>query len=212
MTLRQPSETPIAAWELPDCPHCGRNTWISGPLGYFCRACLHCWRTLADMTAGYDSAMSKPLPLQTEPAIPCLPLWQPWASLVVLGAKQVETRHWQPPARIIGQRIAIHATKTDAHLGLRRTHPFVKYLYGKDLPLGALIGSVYVAGWTTISPGDFMPEGDELAFGDYTPGRFAWHLTDPEPLDEPIPWKGSQGIFKVPAEPFGVVPAQASLL
>jgi hypothetical protein len=45
--------------------------------------------------------------------VKALPLWQPWASLVALvGAKRVETRHWPAPPRLIGQRIAIHATKT----------------------------------------------------------------------------------------------------
>lgn len=36
-------------------------------------------------------------------------LWQPWASLVAIGAKPYETRSYPPPAKLIGQRIAIHA-------------------------------------------------------------------------------------------------------
>lgn len=40
-----------------------------------------------------------------------LPLWQPWASLVAIGAKRVETRHWPMPPALAGQRVAIHATK-----------------------------------------------------------------------------------------------------
>ncbi|MCL2452068.1 MAG: hypothetical protein FWD08_00210 [Alphaproteobacteria bacterium] len=36
-------------------------------------------------------------------------LWQPWASLVAIGAKPYEFRGWAPPRAIIGQRIAIHA-------------------------------------------------------------------------------------------------------
>jgi hypothetical protein len=38
-------------------------------------------------------------------------LWQPWASLIACGAKPFETRHWAPPAGLIGQTIAIHAAK-----------------------------------------------------------------------------------------------------
>lgn len=38
-------------------------------------------------------------------------LWQPWASLIACGAKPYETRDWAPPARLIGQRIAICAAK-----------------------------------------------------------------------------------------------------
>ena len=38
-----------------------------------------------------------------------LTLWQPWASLVIAGAKPFEFRSWRPPAAIVGQRIVIHA-------------------------------------------------------------------------------------------------------
>lgn len=38
-----------------------------------------------------------------------LTIWQPWASLIAIGAKPYEFRGWKPPRAIIGQRIAIHA-------------------------------------------------------------------------------------------------------
>lgn len=38
-----------------------------------------------------------------------LTVWQPWASLIAIGAKPYEFRTWRPPPAIIGQRIAIHA-------------------------------------------------------------------------------------------------------
>ena len=38
-------------------------------------------------------------------------LHQPWASLIAEGHKDVETRSWAPPGRLVGQRIAIHAAK-----------------------------------------------------------------------------------------------------
>lgn len=38
-----------------------------------------------------------------------LTVWQPWASLIAIGAKPYEFRGWKPPRSIIGQRIAIHA-------------------------------------------------------------------------------------------------------
>ncbi len=38
-------------------------------------------------------------------------LWQPWASLIACGAKPYETRDWAPPPELIGQRIAIQASK-----------------------------------------------------------------------------------------------------
>lgn len=38
-----------------------------------------------------------------------LTIWQPWASLIAVGAKPVEWRGWPAPAHVHGQRIAIHA-------------------------------------------------------------------------------------------------------
>lgn len=38
-----------------------------------------------------------------------LTVWQPWASLIAVGAKPYEFRSWPAPAWIVGQRIAIHA-------------------------------------------------------------------------------------------------------
>ena len=38
-----------------------------------------------------------------------LTVWQPWASLVVIGAKPYEYRKWPAPASLVGQRIVIHA-------------------------------------------------------------------------------------------------------
>lgn len=38
-----------------------------------------------------------------------LTIWQPWASLIMAGAKPFEFRGWAAPRRIIGQRIVIHA-------------------------------------------------------------------------------------------------------
>lgn len=38
-----------------------------------------------------------------------LTIWQPWASLIVAGAKPFEFRGWKAPRSLIGQRIVIHA-------------------------------------------------------------------------------------------------------
>ncbi len=38
-----------------------------------------------------------------------LTVWQPWASLIAIGAKPYEFRGHLPPRALVGQRIAIHA-------------------------------------------------------------------------------------------------------
>ncbi len=155
-----------------------------------------------------------------------LPLWQPWASLVAVGAKRVETRHWRAPQYLVGQRIAIHATKTKDHLYIVASRPFCRLLreardagslvfVDGELPLGAIVGSAVIdrcAAMTAASCDELRErDRDEFDLGHYEPGRFAWVLRDAVPLAEPIPWRGSQGIFEVPDELLGFTPAQGTL-
>lgn len=150
-----------------------------------------------------------------------LPLWQPWASLVVCGAKRVETRGFSPSRLGLrdGQRLAIHATKAwgNPRLGgmdvaefvmLCTSSPFRHVLLGAgfrsygDLPRGALVG-VCVLDHATEITADFaaklaVTNPTEYHFGDYTPGRWAWALRDVQALPAPIPFRGSQGAFDVP--------------
>ena len=36
---------------------------------------------------------------------------------------------------------------------------------------------------------------DEYAFGDFTPGRYAWVMEDAELFDKPVPARGKQGLW-----------------
>lgn len=139
-----------------------------------------------------------------------LPLWQPWASLVAVGAKRVETRGY-PPRRIgltAGQRIAIHATKTPEHLWFCHLEHFRDHVaIPGALPLGAVIATCTLARASEITSESsaLLQERNpaEFAFGDYTPGRWAWVLTNVVELLTPLPWRGSQGAFDVPDELLG---------
>lgn len=147
-----------------------------------------------------------------------LPLWQPWASLVALGAKRVETRGY-PPARLglhTGQRIAIHATKTQHELRFCDQPFFRDHVPDPEaLPLGAIICTCtltrasQITAETAAELARINPQ--EHAFGDYTPGRWAWVLADAERI-APVPFKGSQGTFDVPDHLIGQASAQGVLL
>jgi hypothetical protein len=68
-----------------------------------------------------------------------------------------------------------------------------------DLPLGKIVG---VAALFTIRRTERMGKEipitlQELAFGDYGPGRFAWEFTSPVMLDEPIDYRGKLGLWPV---------------
>jgi len=39
-------------------------------------------------------------------------------------------------------------------------------------------------------------DSNEYAFGDYTPGRYAWLLSDVQALPTPIPAKGQLGLWR----------------
>jgi hypothetical protein len=34
--------------------------------------------------------------------VKALSLWQPWASLIAVGGKRIETRHWPAPSWLVG--------------------------------------------------------------------------------------------------------------
>lgn len=151
-----------------------------------------------------------------EPTIKALSLWQPWASLVACGAKQIETRHWPTPRALLGQRIAIHATKTRDWLHLCTEEPFKGYVSAWGLlPLGAIVATAVIDRCTEITEQKARKleqrNAYEFAFGNYDPGRFAWVLRDIQALAEAVPFKGSQGLFDVPMALLGLAPVQAEL-
>ena len=126
-------------------------------------------------------------------------LLQPWASLVMMGAKTIETRSWQTAYR---GSLLIHASMGKRGGILCRQPPFDNYISRfDDLPFGAIIGSVTLKDIVPVEQLHFAPDKladltlEEKAFGDYTSGRYAWILTDPVPLESPIPIKGSLGLW-----------------
>lgn len=134
----------------------------------------------------------------------CLSVWQPWASLIISGHKRIETRSWLPPHSIHGKRIAIAATKTvrrEQRLALAEETFQLHYSATGlppvgQLPMGCILGTVVIEGWRKID--NILLEDldmQEEAFGIYGPGRYAWFLRDPEPLPQPIPVRGGQGLW-----------------
>ena len=159
-------------------------------------------------------------------------LWQPWASLIALGVKTIETRSWPAPKALIGGRIAIHAAKRQpVEVGTRRlcsggtamwdyAHPHSDPV---DLPLGAVVATATLADCVPITActdethhiclsgsGDLYEHwpltgrhvddteagrNDQLPYGHFAPGRWAWMLTDIEALPDPIPATGRQGVW-----------------
>lgn len=156
-----------------------------------------------------------------------LTLIQPWATLVAIGAKRIETRSWRTTYR---GPLAIHAAKGFSKWaqGLCHDDPFRTALANVGfLPLGSVLATCSLVG--IVPTTQFQqspvyewsgPDGrqyhyeltkDEMQFGDYSPGRFAWLLADMRPLDVPVMARGALGLWKwtptdTPSPPTG--PAQ----
>ena len=147
---------------------------------------------------------------------------QPWSTLIAIGGKNIETRSWRTDYH---GWIAIHAAKSmhgaDEMRCLRE--PFYSALRKAGLKIpcrlergahltltrGAIVAvanlhkveriRIRAADGATIIPSWPIPK-EEIPFGDYTPGRYAWVLTNSRPLKEPIPCRGALGLWDVPAE------------
>jgi hypothetical protein len=193
-----------------------------------------------------------------------LTIRQPWASLIAVGAKQIETRPFSTTYR---GPLAIHAGKAipecdnlggEFGIDVMQHHPFAQRFEGANcvlepgdfyayrrpnppgkvdtfwpLPLGAVVAVCDLIDVVPIHdtctdpiPDDLIyttVDGralyrqivtgdpgiasnvrshdltDQLPFGDFIPGRFAWLLDNVRPID-PVPMKGAQGLRDLPAD------------
>lgn len=148
-----------------------------------------------------------------------LSLTQPWATLVALGEKRIETRSWRTDYR---GPLAIHAAKglpkeakvlflcVPFHeLLTRHDHTISHMLMAPppgvvphDLPLGAVIATCTLLDCVRVTPTDEARRAyaehaapHEKALGDYAVGRYMWLLGDVQRLPEPIPARGSLGLW-----------------
>jgi len=158
-------------------------------------------------TKAQESVLSLLVELQQRDTIPALTFTDPWGSLVASSAKHIETRSWATPYR---GPLAIHIAKTlPAEAEMRcDEEPFRQALeaagYGWtaglshnawQLPLGCVVALVRLEQVQRISPG-FRVDEQERAYGNYTPGRFAWQFSQVYRLREPLPARGSLGVWR----------------
>lgn len=131
-----------------------------------------------------------------------LTLTQPFASLVAIGAKRIETRSWKTSYR---GPLAIHAAKGFPMWAqaLCVDEPFYSALSPLEaafrLPRAVIVATCQLVDIReTGGTCAWEPDNgtDERAFGDYAPGRFMWLLEDVQPLPKPIPVKGALGLWE----------------
>lgn len=167
-----------------------------------------------------------------------LTLTQPWASLVAIGAKSIETRSWSTPYR---GRLVIHAAKNvpSEAVDFAFDSPAYEHLFKAELvnsvydvrlkelreemnlPLGMIVAIANLhrvgvivendEGDVFVRGRDLPVTGNELHFGNYDEGRFGWILTNVQRLDEPIPCRGHLGVWDVPADVEAQIDAQLAV-
>lgn len=150
-----------------------------------------------------------------------LTLTQPWASLVAVGAKHIETRSWRTAYR---GPLAIHAAKGFPGEAKRFCEALlvqqsllwtirsdIKTLPERiaELPTGCVIATCDLMDCKeilkdmppclpTFYQGRYMvpPPAPELHFGNYEAGRYGWLLENAKMLPEPIPAKGALSLWE----------------
>ena len=141
-----------------------------------------------------------------------LTIWQPWASLIMAGAKPVEWRGWACPRRIVGQRIAIHAGARPARadeiadilgrisgpetsLVAAIAEPLLRRVHRVSWPLSSVLGTAIIGApisaldWVRAHAPDFA-DSDRI-----DQSKFAWPLSGIERFEPPIPARGAQGFW-----------------
>lgn len=140
-----------------------------------------------------------------------LSLWQPWASLIAVGAKRVETRGWGSPYR---GRLAVHAAKRwtkdeRRFLADLLCDPLLSADQRRGLCLsldspcafGSVVAVVDLVDVRRMDDGWCKEVTDlERLVGAHEPGRYAWILSGVRPLKKPMPLRGRQGLWTLTAQ------------
>lgn len=134
-----------------------------------------------------------------------LTLTQPWAQLVAIGAKKIETRSW--PTKYRGP-LAIHAALGFPVMAKERLFQmeFFKPLheagYGTvaSLPIGAVVAVCDLVNVVRVKSAMDIPALPERAFGDFSFGRYMWFLENIRMLPETVPVKGALGLWELDDE------------
>jgi hypothetical protein len=139
--------------------------------------------------------------LESLPAVKALSLTQPWATLAAIGAKRIETRSWRTSYR---GSLLIHAAKGFGREARAKCleEPFRSALSQvlsapdawDELPRGKILAVCELRDCVLIKGPRDVPS-PEREFGDYSPGRYAWHLSDVRKLETSVEARGMLGLW-----------------
>lgn len=135
-----------------------------------------------------------------------LSVQQPYAEAILSGRKRIEVRTWSTLHR---GTLYIHAGRTwygtrdlGAERAYREAAAIVRHIGLSEpidaYPRGALVGHMRVVDCFAFDP-DQWEAMRELHWCDFAfrPGLIGWRVEAPERLAQPIPMRGSLGLFAV---------------
>lgn len=146
-----------------------------------------------------------------------LTIWQPWATLIMVGAKPFEFRKWAAPRSLVGQRIVIHAGSRKVvrdelrELLMRLTleKGFGTGLHADKavplleraltspgiLPLASALGTACLGEPRKASA---LFKGDTNDSDRIDHAIWAWPMQDVQPFEPFVPIRGAQGFWNYP--------------
>ena len=141
----------------------------------------------------------------TESSLRGLSMWQPWAGLLAQGIKKFETRPWHTSWK---GDVAICSTKggpsvSDAEallqeMGLDLTDEQHALCGIRGCALAVVrFGRIHSSLEMTLSN---LVSRQELAMGNYEPGRYAWEVVQAELLRQQYAINGRQRLWRVGPE------------
>jgi hypothetical protein len=132
-----------------------------------------------------------------------LSVYQPWATLLMLGAKRYEIRSWHTEHR---GPLAIHSSRRippelrllcgrEPWRGILRAAGFCTWM---DLPCGVLLGTVDLVRCLRVEEAFALGLlGTDATLPDKLSGQWAWEMARPRRLAASVAARGRLGLFDV---------------
>lgn len=121
---------------------------------------------------------------------------EPYATLISLGHKKIETRSWKTSYR---GEILIHASISKQFLKSIKDKEVLDLIKNIDLNYGKIICKAKLTDCIEMTK-DFIEKTKnnkkEYSLGIYEEKRYAWILDDIKPLNKHIPIKGKLGLWE----------------
>lgn len=124
-----------------------------------------------------------------------LSLTEPYATLIKIGKKKIETRSWKTSYK---GKLYIHASSTKIPKEYKNNTELMSLVNVNNLNYGHIICSCDLVDCIEMTD-EFIEKvkknSDEYISGIYAKGRYAWILENVEIIKKPIEVKGHLGIW-----------------